>query len=231
MKILVIGDSIGLPHFHHLRDKVETAYDNVYPERLRRLLLACFSGDDVLMLNQCRHANTSYALRCGATNEVLFVRPDVLILQLGMADLWPCEGRNVLAPFPELEGRDPWVSAEQFHDNFSHFLDFCFEFDSLSVIIVNIPRVSDEQYERHPTAMLRTQDYNRILHDLAVRRGISFVDAFHLFEQLGATAFGSDGIHPAHQASVVLAENILQHISRVNSISHDSNCISSGEPL
>ncbi len=212
MKILFIGDSIGLPHFHRFRDVVELPYGDVFPEQLRRMLCAQFPGEDILLLNQCRHANTSHTLRSGAASEVLLVRLGVLILQLGMADLWPGKDRNMPAPAPELDGQDPWISAELFSENFAGFLNFASALESLSVIVVNIPRVSEDQYLRHPSALHRTKEYNRILLKLSAQPGISLVDAYTLFDQFGPGAFGSDGIHPTRQASTVLAENIRQHI-------------------
>jgi lysophospholipase L1-like esterase len=226
MKILVIGDSIGLPHFHRTRDEVEIAYECVYPEQLRRLLQKRFPDEDILLLNQCRHANTSHALVSGAANELLFVEPDVLVLQLGMADLWPSEGRTVPAPVPEMEGRDPWIPAEAFRQNLSRFLAFCDRFDALTVQLVNIPKVSDEQYSRHPAALERTKDYNLILQELACRPNTSLVDAFGLFETLGSAAYCSDGIHPTRRASQLLAEVILEQIAEVDHGVLQSNLIS-----
>lgn len=222
MRILVIGDSVGLPRFHRFSEEVELPYDYVYPEQLRRLLLAHSPGEDVLLLNQCRHANTSHSLRSGVASEVSLIRPDILILQLGMVDLWPSAGRNVPAPIPEMEGRDPWISPEQLHENFSRFLDFCSVSQSLSVIIVNVPRVSHEQYERYPAVLPRTQSYNRLLRDVANRPGVYYVDAFQLSEQLGAAAFGSDGIHPTREASLVLAENIFNQIIKLHRLGHEA---------
>jgi hypothetical protein len=219
MKILVIGDSIGLPHFHPTRDEVEVAYEDVYPEKLRGLLRERFQGEDILLLNQCRHANTSYVLRSGAANELLFLRPDVVILQLGMADLWPAKGRNVPAPAPEMEGCDPWISADNFRGNFLRFLNFCAGFPSLLVLLVNIPRVSQAQYARYPEALDRTRIYNRILHELAGGSGvaqsrIALVDAFSLFEEMGEKAYTGDGIHPVAHVSLALAKTLLQHVDK-----------------
>jgi lysophospholipase L1-like esterase len=212
MKILVIGDSVGLPLFHRTRDEVEIGYEEVYPERLRQLLRQQYPGEDILLLNQCRHAQTSHVLVSGAANEVLFLRPEVLVLQLGMTDLWPAAGRNIPAPAPKMEGRDPWISAEEFRGNFTRFLDFCAGFDGLSVLLVNIPCVSQDQYRRYPEALERTERYNRILFELADRPGVSLIDAFDLFKKFGESAYSSDRIHPASQAARALAGEILQSI-------------------
>jgi lysophospholipase L1-like esterase len=223
MKILVIGDSIGLPHFHCTRDEVEVAYEEVYPELLRRLLRTHFPEEDILLLNQCRHANTSHALRTGAANELLFLRPDVLILQLGLTDLWPAEGRNVPPPVPEFANHDPWVPAERYRENFSHFLNFCSGFSSLSVILVNIPRVSGAQYRRYPVALERTHIYNEILRKLSAHPRVSQIDAFHLFERQGETAYTSDGIHPTAQVSLALANELFQRIATPCDLMHNFN--------
>jgi len=222
MKILVIGDSIGLPHFHCTRDEVEVAYEEVYPEKLRRLLDDRFPDEDILLLNQCRHANTSHTLCTGAANELLYLHPDILVLQLGLADLWPAEGRNCPPPEPEFKNQNPWVSAEHFRENFSHFLDFCSGFPALSVILVNIPRVSEAQYSRYPVALERTLIYNEILHELTALPRVSEIDAFHLFERQGEAAFTSDGIHPTALASLALANELFHEIAALCDPINDS---------
>ena len=215
MKILVIGDSIGLPRFAKDTGEVELNYENTYPDFVRKLALRRFAGEDILLVNACRHANTSVHLLRGAANDVCFLQPDVVILQLGMTDLWPAGGRSTSPPFPDLAGKDPWVDESEFAHNMERFVDFCLSQTNCRVVVVNIPRCCDRQYRQHPGARERTERYNRRLEQLMSNSRLALVDAQTLFAQLGEAATGSDGIHPTAQCSRRLAEKIVETLARL----------------
>ena len=79
MKVLVIGDSYGLPRYAKNSFNVELDYAGTYPEQLRRMLSANFT-EDVCLVNRCRHANTSLSLIKGEANEIEFLRPDQIVV-------------------------------------------------------------------------------------------------------------------------------------------------------
>ena len=54
MKVLVIGDSYGLPRYAKNSFNVELDYAGTYPEQLRRMLSANFYRRDVCLVNRCR---------------------------------------------------------------------------------------------------------------------------------------------------------------------------------
>lgn len=236
MKILVIGDSIGLPRFAKDTGEVELYYEDTYPEWIRKLALRRFAGEDVLLVNACRHAHTSLHLLRGAANDVCFLQPDVVVLQLGMADLWPAGGRSTPPPFPELSGKDPWVDETEFVQNMERFVAFCLSQPKCRVVVVNIPRCRDRQYRQHPGAWERTERYNRRLEQLTPNLRLALVDAQAVFAELGEAATGSDGIHPTVQCSRQLAEKIVETLARLRDESvgvaterdgrkHDDDCI------
>ncbi|MHC1758895.1 MAG: SGNH/GDSL hydrolase family protein [Negativicutes bacterium] len=208
MKILVIGDSVGLPRLKKNSGEVELYYEDAYPEQIRKIALKRFRGEDVLLVNACRHAQTSSHLLRGAANEVCFLQPDYVVLQLGMTDLWPAAGRSVPPPFPELAGKDPWVGPDEYTHNIELFLRYCFIFPDLSVVLVNIPKCSQSQYAQNGDAFERTLHYNKLLEKFALSTRVVLVDAYSLFHRLGEAALGSDGIHPTREASRQLGEMI-----------------------
>ena len=208
MKILVIGDSIGLPRLKKNCNEVELYYEDTYPERIRKYVLQRFSGEDVLLVNACKHANTSLHLLRGVANEVCFLQSDYVVVQLGMADLWPAAGRAVPPPFPDLAGKDPWVGPDEYAHNIDLFLRYCFTFPELGVVLVNIPKCSQSQYAEHGEAFERTLHYNKLLEKFALSPRVELVDAYSLFYRLGEAALGSDGIHPTREASRQLGEMI-----------------------
>ncbi len=236
MKILVIGDSIGLPRFAKDTGEVELYYEDTYPEWIRKLALRRFAGEDVLLVNACRHAHTSLHLLRGAANDVCFLQPDVVVLQLGMADLWPAAGRSTPPTLAELAGKDPWVDETEFAQNMERFVAFCLSQPTCRVVVVNIPCCRDRQYRQHPGAQERTRQYNMQLKRIATNSRVDIVDAYALFAELGETATGGDGIHPTAQCSRRLAEIIAETLSRLRDESvgvaterdgrkHDDDCI------
>lgn len=236
MKILVIGDSIGLPRFAKHTAEVELYYEDTYPEWVRKLALRRFADEDVLLVNACQHAHTSLHLLRGAANDVCFLQPDAVVLQLGMADLWPAAGRSISPTLAELAGKDPWVDESEFTQNMERFVAFCLSQPTCRVIVVNIPRCHDRQYRQHPGAWERTERYNRRLAQLTPNPRLALVDAQAMFAELGEAATGSDGIHPTAQCSRRLAEIIVETLARLLDESagaaterdgrkHDDDCI------
>ena len=213
MKILVIGDSIGLPRLKKNSCEVELYYEETYPEQIRQVARQRFSGEDVLLLNACAHARTSLYLMRGAANEVCFLQPDYVVVQLGMADLWPAAGRSVPPPFPDLAGKDPWVGPDEYIRNMERFLQYCFSFPGLGVVMVNIPKCSRYQYSQHGNAWERTLSYNKLLAGFVCFPRLVLVDAYSLFHELGETGIGSDGIHPTRESSRQLGERIVEAIA------------------
>ncbi|HWQ08182.1 MAG TPA: SGNH/GDSL hydrolase family protein, partial [Holophaga sp.] len=186
-------------------------YEDTYPERLRRHLRRA-GGSDVMLANLCRHAQTSLHLLRGLATEVYLVRPQAVIVELGLADLWPARGRRYAPPpFPELADRDPWIDAAGYRDNIDRFLGFCrhaMDQPPPLVVLVNCWAASPGQYERYPEARSRTGIYNTILAELAGLHEAVLFDAHGLARELGETALAGDGIHWTPAASDVLARRL-----------------------
>ncbi|WP_300155370.1 SGNH/GDSL hydrolase family protein [Solidesulfovibrio sp.] len=210
MRLVVAGDSLGLPRFASGSDKVDLYYEDTYPERLRRHLVAA-SGTDVMLVNLCRHAQTSLHLVRGLATDIYLVRPQTVIVQLGLADLWPARGRNTPPPLPDLADKDPWVDAAEYRRNMDLFLGFCrnvMDDAPPRVVLVNLWAAGAGQYERYPEALSRTRLYNAILSELAARHGATLFDAAALCRELGAGALCSDGIHWTPPASALLGQGL-----------------------
>lgn len=215
MKILIIGDSYGLPRFCKQDTKVELSYEETYPERLRQLLIDNYQKD-ILLVNRCRHANTTYSLVQGEASEVMFLHPDCVVVQLGLADLWPSSLRNVEPIQKALEGKDPWVSEEEFQFYIVRFIRFVLKNNS-KVIVVNIPKIADDYLQKHPLIASRTAKYNELLKKICESMlGVVMVDLYGITGQNDSeNKIGSDGIHPTVDTSAVLAKNIFNKMKDI----------------
>ncbi|MHC1717966.1 MAG: SGNH/GDSL hydrolase family protein [Acidaminococcaceae bacterium] len=218
MKILVVGDSYGLPRFHKKDMKVELSYEETYPECLRQILVNNYHKD-VLLVNRCRHANTTYSLVQGEASEIMFLRPEYVVVQLGLADLWPRQLRNVKPIQNELESKDPWVNEEEFQFYMVRFIS-CALKNSSKVIVVNIPKVADHFLRQHPLIASRTVKYNALLKKICgTMQDVLMVDLYGIIEQNNSkNKIGSDGVHPTFDASLELAKHIFEKIKILSKI-------------
>jgi hypothetical protein len=211
MRLVVAGDSLGLPRFAKGLDKVDLYYEDTYPEHLRRYLAGAGCAD-VMLINLCRHAQTSLHLVRGLATDVYLARPHAVIVELGLADLWPSRGRHASPPpYPDLAEKDPWVDAAGYRRNMELFLGFCRNAMGSQpplVVLVNLWTVSADQYRRYPEALSRTRDYNAILTDLAASYGVELFDAAALGRELGPDVLCGDGIHWSSSASQTLARRL-----------------------
>ncbi|WP_428565186.1 MAG: DUF4125 family protein [Solidesulfovibrio sp. DCME] len=230
IRLAVVGDSLGLPRFSKGSDRVDLYHEDTYPERLRRRLRQA-AASDVMLVNLCRHAQTSLHLVRGLATDVFLARPHIVIVELGLTDLWPARGRHVPPPFPDLADKDPWVEATDFHRNLDRFLGFCR--DAMGspppgVVLVNLWEASPDQYARHPEALPRTRRYNTILGELAARHGAGLCDAAALCRELGPPALCGDGIHWTPAACDALAGRLCDLVLRQWNAGHgDAGPVSS----
>jgi len=215
MKVLIIGDSYGLPRFAKNSELVELSYEECYPERLRQHLRLVLKSD-ILLENHCRHANVSLSLLRGEANEIMFLHPDYVVLQLGLVDLWPSEGRSVLPLYSELMGKNPWISEDDFAFNIRRFVQFSLVSKS-KVLLLDIPPVSSELMKIYPQAKKRIDEYNRRIYAISnTYEAVSLIDLNKLIVCLPeGKAIGSDGIHPTALASELLAKKISHEIIKL----------------
>ena len=212
MKVLIIGDSYGLPRFVKNSEVVELSYEECYPEKLRQYLRLAMQKD-ILLLNHCRHANVSLSLLRGEASEIVFLKPDYIVLQLGLVDLWPSEGRNVLPLYAELIGKNPWVSEDDFADNIRRFVQFSLV-EKSKVLLLDIPPVSAELMKGYKQLAKRIEQYNNRLYAIGnAYEAITLIGLNKLITHLQeGKAMGSDGIHPTALASELIAKKISYEI-------------------
>lgn len=214
MKLLVLGDSYGLPRFEFNSFKVELKYIDTYPEVLRYFLNE-YTHHDVIMVNHCQHGNTTHSLICKEANEILFLEPDFIIIQLGLADLWPCTERNLEPLQKELFGKDPWVNEQDFKENLERFIDCAKNFNS-KVVLVNIPYLRRKKPIKESAALIykRIISYNKILFDLAIKFDLTYIDLYSYIEDSEAKGdvIAKDGIHGTRATNQKLAVMIMRKI-------------------
>lgn len=213
MNILVVGDSYGLPRLNSRTDEVALAYQETYPEILRCLCLDKFN-EDIRLLNRCQHVNTTHTLITGEINQLWFLKPDFVIIQLGIVDLWPAKRRKIPPIQEELAGLDPWVNAKKYKENIEKFCECALELGS-KIILVSVPRVSKGITFKYGDIEERIDNYNSVLEKLSDETE----DIFYLDWKRIMGVFpeykliGEDGIHLKKEGSQILAEVISRVIA------------------
>lgn len=214
MKLLVLGDSYGLPRFELNNFEVELKYVDTYPEVLRYFLNE-YTHQGVIMVNHCQHGNTTHSLVCKEANEILFLEPDFVVIQLGLADLWPCSARNLEPLQKELIGKDPWVDEKAFKENLEHFIDCAKNFNS-KVVLVNIPYIKHKEFNKESAELIykRIISYNKILFNLATKSNLSYIDLYSCIEcsEAKGDIIAKDGIHGTKATNQKLALMIMKEI-------------------
>lgn len=213
MKILLSGDSYGLPRFGKNSLKVALSYEETYPEVLRRLLQQAYE-EDVMLVSRCRHANTSFSLVREETGMLALMEPDHAVVQLGLADLWPSSWRNVPPLQPELQGKDPWVSDREYQEHLSLFCRAAGD-QRVGVVLVNIACLPGLKGEAGLKIKARINTYNDILAALVQKHpGLKLVD-LHQMTAADPEFFGDDGIHLNGLGSSLLAVEIFQSLAEL----------------
>lgn len=222
MKVVVLGDSFGLPRMYKHSNEIEVKYEETYPEQLRQMLSKEFL-EDILLLNHSKRYKTSYDLIQDWTEVVYLNQPDYLILQIGIVDCWPRDGIK-WAPHQEWVGKSPWVFEDEYVKNIEEFIRACSSLQCLkSSIFVNIPRISSEAYEKHSGSYERTIIYNNRLCEIIQQTHNAYlVDVFQSFESGGEKNLCSDGVHPNNLGNKNIAESIF--VSMVKTIYKDKIC-------
>ena len=212
MKILLIADSYALPRLATVGNKIELNYQQTYPQQLRQELRRQLDAD-IMLLVMAEHAQVTTCLNSEMPLQVSFFEPDYIVIQLGLADLWPATATRVAPRYPSLAGKDPWVTLTEYRENIQSFVENCRQQKpTVQISLVNIPRVSENQYWHYPQAYERTQTYNKCLQVLAKQLQIEVLDWYTLIQQVGEQLLGSDGIHPNVAASRMLGQALAEII-------------------
>lgn len=213
MKILVIGDSYGLPRFMKDSLVVELKYTETYPEILRKLL-AKYTHQDITLVNHCNNFNTTKSLVKNEVREILFLKPDFVIVQLGLGDFWPRGAKNS----DEILDLEPRVDEVNFKRNLELFIE-CVENFKSKVILVDLPCITSinggEKFQN--VIRERLESYKNILIEVAKVNNLEFVELSTNFKQAVREKefVSSDGVFLTPQGSLQVALAILTKILQI----------------
>jgi len=176
MRILVAGDSLGLPRPYRINDysfdetELAVSYENTYSAIINKKLLELFQMDPFTeVINMSRRSQTLEGVYSEFVDNFFFHQPDIFILHVGIVDCWFRE---------ELNGgqRVPINKYEKYLDNILQMIRYR---PLCKLIIVGICPTSKKMENRYPGINSEIRAYNKILMSKVDSKSIFYIDMEH----------------------------------------------------
>jgi tetratricopeptide (TPR) repeat protein len=173
MRILVAGDSLGLPRPHRINNyspnekELAVAYENTYSSIINRELLEHFKMNPfVEMINRSRRFQTSKNVFDEFTDHLFFYEPDVIIMHVGIVDCW----------FRENLGGKQMIEKESYKQNILNIIKLLKLRPNCRLIIVGISPTSLKMEKKYPGINREIRLYNQILKSQVDDKTIFYID-------------------------------------------------------
>lgn len=173
MRILVAGDSLGLPRPHRINNyspnekELAVAYENTYSSIINRELLEHFNMNPLVeMINRSRRFQTIKNVFAEFTDHLFFYEPDVIIMHVGIVDLW----------FRENLGGKQMIEKEIYKQYFLNILKLLKLRPNCKIIIVGISPTSLKMEKKYPGINCEIRLYNQILKSQVDHKTIFYID-------------------------------------------------------
>lgn len=155
MRILVLGDSLGLPRPHRINNyspsetELAVSYNQTYPSIIQKMLIEEFYKENYFeVINRSRRfCNIKDILREFA-DFLFFYEPDVIILQIGIVDCWFREKRTQI------------VNIKEFEQTFNQIIEMLKLRPNCKLIIVGISPTSEKMDIRYVGQNQEIKKYN-----------------------------------------------------------------------
>jgi acyl-CoA thioesterase I len=233
MRIVVLGDSMPMPRVEGI-DCVW--WEQTWPYLLQEHLISHGFNDEVI---NCSSRSRTVDSLCGEdfNEHIIFKRPDVLILELGVVDCAPRifskKEKKILNSYP-IPGRlrdwiIKWRTAhrkeiirrnplKKIYTPPNRFVKYLYDFSGKLSLVKNearlivLPIIADyaSMEIKSPGYTKNAIMYNKILHDWSHNIGATFIDEITFLHRNGEESiFGSDGYHLNITGHSIIAESIF----------------------
>jgi lysophospholipase L1-like esterase len=173
MRILVAGDSLGLPRPHRINnyspDEKELAvpYENTYSSIINRELLEHFNMNPfVEIINRSRRSQTIENVLSEFSDHLFFYEPDVIIMHVGIVDCW----------FRENLGGKQMVEKDHYKQYLLNMINLLKLRPDCRLIIVGISPTSLKMERKYSGINREIRLYNQILKSQIDHKTIFYID-------------------------------------------------------
>lgn len=169
MRILVLGDSLGLPRPHRINNysfndrTLAVTYDQTYPAQLTKLLKGKLYND-FEVINRSKRSCTLRDIVSEFVDYFFFYEPNLIVLQIGIVDCWLRENNRQNVPIQDFELYITkilkWMSYRK----------------EVKLIIVGINQTSNKMEERYPGINLEIKKYNSVYQKFVDNKTVFYID-------------------------------------------------------
>lgn len=220
-RILCIADSLGLP-------RLGVDYEQTWLAILRNKIV------EIDFIAAFRRNATTDVLSSGGDygDTLLFYKPQVVILQLGICDCAPRYLRSTSLAYrllyraPKNISKLLWklikffvkrrldcteVSVERFSENLVDYFDQCIDAGVEKVIVLKIAKPGEIMVQENPQILLAIERYNQVYEHLAEQYKALLILVDPLFEGK-EFYYVADGYHPNCLGNRLVADALISKI-------------------
>lgn len=173
MRILVAGDSLGLPRPHRINNyspeetELAVGYANTYSSIINRELINHYNMKPFIeMINRSRRAQTIIGVNQEFADYLFFYEPDVIIMQVGIVDCW----------FRENLGEKQMVDRASYKQNLTRILEILAHRPACKLIIIGIVPTSVKMQKKYPGLNREIRLYNQVLKSSVNNKTVFYID-------------------------------------------------------
>lgn len=172
MRILIAGDSLGLPRPHRINNysfnekSLAVSYEQTYASLLQHYFLQKYKFYPYIeVLNKSKRSQTMQGVYEELVDNLFFHEPDVFIIHVGIVDCW----------FREELGGKQYVPINKYSDYVERILNYFTYRPKCKVIFIGISPTSKKMEQRYPKINEEISKYNQILKNVC-NNNIYFID-------------------------------------------------------
>lgn len=207
MRILVAGDSLGLPRPHRINsyspDETDLAvsYENTYSSILNKELLDYYKMEPYIeVINRSRRFQTIKNVTEEFGDHLFFYEPDVVIIQVGIVDCW----------FRENLCGKQMVDRESYKQYLSKILELLAHRPLCKVIIIGISPTSVKMQKKFPGINREIRLYNQVLKSSVDHKTVFYIDMEkHIDPQQAQKYLLPDDSHLNKEGNQLVAEQAI----------------------
>lgn len=211
MRVLVLGDSLGLPRPHRINNyspnekELAVHYEHTYSSLIQQHLFNTYKAVEFYeVINRSKRFCTIRDIANEFSDYLFFYEPDVIILQVGIVDCWFREARQQI------------VNKQDFEKYLDSIITRLNLRPLCKLIIVGISPTSVKMDGKYPKINLEIKKYNKIYKEYVNHNNIFFINMESFVNVLDVHKYLlPDDHHLNREGNKLVAKEILKIIEGI----------------
>ncbi|REE84497.1 lysophospholipase L1-like esterase [Paenibacillus taihuensis] len=212
MHVLILGDSLALPRPRHAHEynpaddePLAVSFRHTYGARLSEWLSKVYPEPHPIVTNRAGRAFTMVQIHDEFANQLYFMEPNVIILQIGLVDCWPRKENN----------GSPKTSPNEFESRLSACLKALYLRPHVRLILIGILPCAAYLEQKSPGVLDSIALYNSILKQSVDFHQVFFVDMASEVDPYHPNNYlHSDGYHLSPMGNALVFQKISTLITQ-----------------